>query len=158
MGRRFALLIAAALPLAALDAPKEPAPPFHARTLDGETFDNQSLKGKVVLIQLWATWCGYCRKDQPAVEAIIREYSDRGLVVLGVDVREPRATVLKYLEQSPRSCKVVLTPDTNLVQHFGGGGFPTYVLIDRDGKLAAGQRGAGGVDALRDMLAKAGLK
>jgi thiol-disulfide isomerase/thioredoxin len=150
--------LAAALPLGALDTPREPAPAFHARTIEGEQLDNQSLQGQVVLIQLWATWCGFCRKDQPAVEMLLREYSSRGLVVLGVNVREPRSTVERYLAESPRSCKIVLTPDTNLVKLFSGGGFPTYVLIDREGKLAGTQRGAGGLEALRRLVAKAGLE
>ena len=52
----------------AVQPPVEPAPRFHAESMDGETFSNESLQGKVVLLQFWATWCKFCRGDQPVVD------------------------------------------------------------------------------------------
>jgi thiol-disulfide isomerase/thioredoxin len=69
---------------------REPAPRFTAKTLEGEKFSNESLRGKVVLVQFWATWCQYCRRDQPAVDALIGDFADKGLVVLAVNVGEPK--------------------------------------------------------------------
>ncbi len=132
------------------------APKFRATALDGEKFTNDSLKGKVVLVQFWTTWCGVCRYDQPAVDEIVREFSGKGLVVLAVDVGESRRKVQSYLAQSPRACKIVLTEDTNLAAAFSPRGFPHYVLIDREGRIAGEQRGGGG-DLYR-FLAKAGLR
>jgi thiol-disulfide isomerase/thioredoxin len=150
------LCLSASLPLLAIDT-NEPAPRFHARTVDGESYDNDSLKGKVVLLQFWATWCKYCRADQEHVDGIAKEYADKGLVVLAVNSGEAKKVVKKYLDNSPRTCKIVLMPDTNLAALFPTTGFPLYVLIDRQGKIAGTQRGAGGEDALRSLLAKAGL-
>ena len=90
------------------------APRFTAKTLDGEKFSNESLKGKVVLVQFWATWCQYCRRDQPSVDAIVEDFADKGLVVLAVTVGEPKRKVKQYLAESPRACQVVLMEDTNL--------------------------------------------
>ena len=87
----------------AIKPPREAAPVFHAKSMDGEKFSNASLKGKVVLLQFWATWCKYCRGDQQVVDEIAREFADRGLVVLAVDVNESKKTVKKYLEQAPRN-------------------------------------------------------
>jgi thiol-disulfide isomerase/thioredoxin len=159
--RRAALATATALLIAGLAAAidtRETAPRFRAKSLDGEQFSNESLKGKVVLLQFWATWCGFCRRDQPAVDAIVHDFESQGLVVLAVNVGESKSKVKKYLQDSPRACKIVATEDTNLAALFEAHAYPLYVLIDRDGTIAGTQRGAGGLEALRELLAKAGLK
>ena len=159
MTRRSLLLASVPLTTAcsALDS-GTPAPKFRARTLDGQTFDNEAVKGKVVLIQFWATWCGYCRRDQPAVDTVTREFANQGLIVLAVNVKEPRLKVEGYLEQSPRECHIVLSNETNLLQAFRAEGFPKYVVINRAGKITGNQDGAGGIMALRDLLGGAGLR
>src|SRR5579864_5330801 len=92
----------------------EPAPRFRAKTLTGETFNNESVKGKVVLLEFWTTWCPYCRDEEALVEKIDKEFASKGLIVLAIDVAESKKTVKKYLEQHPRACRIVLTEDTNL--------------------------------------------
>lgn len=151
------ILAAAAFPLYSLDQ-REPAPHFSAKTLNGEKFTNESTKGKVVLFQFWTTWCPYCRAEQDTVDAIAKEYSDQGLIVLAVNVGESRKKVKKYLEESPRSVPVVLTEDTNLAAMYAATSYPVYVLIDREGNVLKRQNGAGGETALRRMLAKAGIE
>jgi len=136
---------------------RERAPNFTATTLDGEKFTNESLKGKVVLIQFWATWCKYCRGDQPAVDVMVREFANQGLVVLAVNVGESKKKVMHYLEDSPRACKIVLTENTNLAAMFAARSYPLYVLIDKNGNIAETQNGAGGEESLRRMLRKAGI-
>ena len=74
------------------------------------------------------------------------------------NVGESKSKVKKYLQDSPRACKIVATEDTNLAALFAAHAYPLYVLIDRDGTIAGTQRGAGGLEALRELLAKAGLK
>jgi thiol-disulfide isomerase/thioredoxin len=145
-------------PLLSIGPPREAAPSFRAKSIDGEEFTNDSLKGKVTLLQFWTTWCRFCRRDQPVVDEIVKEFSDRGLVVLAVSVNESKKTVAKYLAESPRSCKVILNENTNLPALFEAKAFPLYVVIDRDGKIAGTQRGAGGPDVLHNLLSKAGLK
>ena len=135
---------------------REPAPRFTATTLDGEKFTNDSLKGKVVLLQFWATWCQYCRRDQTAVDSMVRDFPGK-LVVLAVDVGESKKKVRQYLEDSPRACKIVLTENTNLAAIYAAKSFPLYVVIDKDGNIAGTQRGAGGEDSLRRLLKNAGL-
>lgn len=134
-----------------------PAGKFKAKSLDGDTFNNESVAGKVVLIQFWATWCPYCRADQPAVDAMVEEFAPKGLIVLAVDVGESKKKVKQYLEKTPRTCKIVLTEDTNLAAWYAAKSYPYYVLIDREGKLAGEHKGAGGEAALRRLLLKAGL-
>lgn len=140
--------------LLAMDT-REPMPRFTAKTMDGETFSNESIKGKVVLVQFWATWCRYCRSDEPHVDTIVEEFGPQGLVVLAVDAGEDRKKVKSYLADHPRRAKIVLMPDTNLAALFAARSYPYYVLVDRDGKIAATQNGAGGEAALRHLLRKA---
>jgi len=97
---------------------KEPAPRFNATTTTGEKFTNSSLKGKVVLLEFWTTWCGFCEVELPFVERLNEEFGNKGLVVLAVNVGESKKTVKKYLERHPRKTRIVLTDDTNLAAMF----------------------------------------
>ena len=142
----------------AVSATKEPAPRFNARSLDGERFDNASIKGKVVLLEFWTTWCHFCEEEAPLVEKLSHEFSDKGLTVLAINVGESKKTVKKYLEAHPRTCRVVITEDTNLAAMYQATVYPIYVVIDRQGNIAKTQRGAGGENALRHSLALAGLR
>ncbi len=155
--RRYLFLLLMVLAVSGFAASQDPAPRFSAKTMTGEKFNNDSLKGQVVLLQFWTTWCPYCRREQPLVDAIDREFRDKGLVVLAVDVNESKKTVRKYLEQNPRECRIVLTEDTNLAAMYAANSYPIYVVIDRDGNVAGEQRGAAGERHLRFMLSRAGL-
>jgi thiol-disulfide isomerase/thioredoxin len=142
----------------AADEEGQPAPRFHAKTTTGESFTNDSVKGKVVLLQFWTTWCPYCKKEQSLVDSIDREFAGKGVIVLAIDVAESKKKVRQYLQDSPRSCRVVLTEDTNLAAMYQANSYPIYVVIDREGNIAAEQRGAGGERSLRRMLRKAGVE
>ena len=152
-----ALILAAACALAASSA-KEPAPRFNATTTTGEKFTNASIQGKVVLLEFWTTWCGYCANEAAFVDKIGHELADKGLLLLAIDVGESKKTVKKYLEQHPRNCKIVFMEDTNLAAMYEATAYPIYVVIDRDGNIAGTQRGAGGEEALRKLIARAGIE
>ncbi len=133
------------------------APQFSVQSLDGGSITNSSLSGNVVLVQFWATWCGYCRGDQPAVEQVERTYADKGLTVLAVDVGEAPETVRAYLRSNPRSSQIALDQGRSMAAQFGARAFPTYVLIDRNGKIAGTSHGAGGVEALNRLITRSGV-
>jgi len=124
----------------AADETGQPAPRFRAKTMTGEQFNNASIKGKVVLFEFWTTWCKYCEEEAELVDGIAKEFSDKGLIVLAVDVLEP--------DQK----------DTNLAAMYNAQSYPIYVVIDRDGNIAAEQRGAGGETSLRRLLKRAGIE
>jgi len=144
----------------ALAAPKdkELAPRFNATTTTGEKFTNETIKGKVVLLEFWTTWCGFCADEAAFVDKIGHELADKGLILLAIDVGESRKTVKKYLEQHPRNCKIVMMEDTNLAAMYAATVYPIYVVIDRDGFIAGTQRGAGGEEALRRLIARGGIQ
>jgi len=123
----------------------------------GEVFTNQTTKGRVVLLEFWTTWCPYCFTEAPFVDKLNKEYGEKGLLVLTINVGESKKTVKKYLDQHPRATRIILTDDTNLAAMYQAVEYPIYVVIDKDGNIAATQHGAGGEAALRDMLAIAGI-
>ena len=158
--RRLLLIMLAMFSLSAFagDETGQPAPRFRAKTTAGDQFNNASVKGKVVLFEFWTTWCKYCEEEASLVDDIAKEFADKGLIVLAVDVLEPDQKVKKYLAEHPRSVPIVLTKDTNLAAMYNAQSYPIYVLIDREGNITAEQRGAGGEASLRRMLKRAGLE
>jgi thiol-disulfide isomerase/thioredoxin len=140
------------------DDDREPAPRFHAKTLDGEQFTNDSVKGKVVLLQFWTTWCSYCKSEESLVNNLTTEFAGKGLVVIAVDVAESKKVVQQYLRDHPRKCHIVLTGDTNLAAMYAANRYPIYVVVDREGKIVDTQHGAGGEKSLRRSLSRAGLE
>ena len=140
------------------DETGQPAPRFHAKTTAGDQFNNASIKGKVVLLEFWTTWCKFCEGEAELVDDIAKEFSGKGLIVLAVDVLEPDQKVKKYLVEHPRSVPIVLTKDTNLAAMYNAQSYPIYVIIDRDGNIAGEQRGAAGDRGLRLLLRAAGLR
>src|SRR6185369_6838730 len=135
----------------------EAAPRFNAKTMNGEKFTNDSLKGKVVLLQFWTTWCPYCKQDQAMVERLEKDLSAKGLVILAVDVNESKKAVTNYLKDHPRSCRVVLMEDTNLAARFEAKSFPVYIVINKDGNIEDELRGSVAETGLRNVLRRAGL-
>lgn len=153
----FAILLLLVAGLSAGPNDKEPAPRFHAKTIDGENFTNDSIKGKVVLLEFWTTWCPYCVGEASIVDQVSKEFADKGLIVLAIDVGESKKRVKQYIEAHPRKCRIVYMEDTNLAAMYAATVYPIYVVIDREGNIAGTQRGAGGEPALRRLLARAGI-
>lgn len=151
-------LIAIASAAYAGDETGQPAPRFRAKTTAGEQFNNDSIKGKIVLFEFWTTWCKYCEEEAQLVDDIAREFKGKDLIVLAVNVLEPDQRVKKYLAEHPRSVPIVLTKDTNLAAMYNAQVYPIYVVVDREGNIAGEQRGAAGDRGLRRMLRRAGLQ
>src|SRR5256884_9800972 len=111
--RRTLLIALTLITICALAADEtgRPAPRFRAKTTAGDQFNNASIKGKVVLFEFWTTWCQYCEAEAELVDDIAKEFSDKGLIVLAVDVLESDKKVKQYLVDHPRSVPIVLTKD-----------------------------------------------
>ena len=91
------------------------------------------------------------------MDKINHEFGNKGLLVLTINVGESKKTVKKYLELHPRATRIILTDDTNLAAMYEATEYPIYVVIDKAGNIAATQHGAAGDEALRAMLATAGI-
>jgi thiol-disulfide isomerase/thioredoxin len=139
------------------DLAGKPAPDFTVQGLDGKPYSLASLKGKPVLLDFWATWCGPCRKAMPSVEKLFQDYKDQGLTVLAVDGAEDRQLVEDFLKTNPIASPAALSGETTILKDYDVTAFPTFVLIGADGKIADYQAGFGGDDMLHEMLEKAGI-
>jgi thiol-disulfide isomerase/thioredoxin len=131
---------------------------FKLKSIDGKEFSLQDLRGKVVLLDFWATWCGPCRRDLPVIEKLHREFNAKGLVVLGLTTGEDAETLNKFLLTTKLSYPILLAAETGTSQSYSVNAFPTVVLIDREGKIAFYHVGAGSESALRESLAKLGFE
>jgi outer membrane lipoprotein-sorting protein/peroxiredoxin len=130
---------------------------FKLNSLDGKEVSLKALRGKVVLLDFWATWCGPCRKDVPALEKIYGDFSGRGLVMLGMNAGEDKETVSKFLAANRLSYPIVLADQPEALQSYSVTAFPTVVLIDRNGKIALYHVGSGSELELREALGKLGF-
>ncbi|HEX7122898.1 MAG TPA: TlpA disulfide reductase family protein, partial [Gemmatimonadaceae bacterium] len=111
----------------------EPAPTFHARTVAGDTVSLASLRGKVVLLNIWATWCAPCREEIPYLQQLHEQYADSGLVVVGVsvDARGQEEEVGSFAAELGMTYPIWLDPDQRVTTRFLSMGVPTSYLIDR---------------------------
>lgn len=113
------------------------APDFTLQTLGGEKVTLSKLKGKVVLVDFWASWCGPCRKSMPHLEETWQKYKDKGLVVVGINVdKEPekaRAFLGKLSATTKISYATALDPNARVLGAYQVMQMPTAVLIGRDG-------------------------
>ncbi|HUB80207.1 MAG TPA: redoxin domain-containing protein [Bryobacteraceae bacterium] len=139
------------------DLAGKPAPDFTLKTVDGKPYGLSSLKSRPVLLDFWATWCGPCRKAMPSVEKIYREFKDRGLVVLGVDAGEEHDVVAGFLKKTPLAYPAVLSGESTVLKDYQVKGYPSFVLIGPDGKIAGYEVGFSGEESLRGMLEKVGF-
>ena len=134
-GAFFCVLLITVVGVLAVSKDKEPAPRFNASTTTGEKCTNDSIKGKVVLLEFWTTWCGFCAEEAAFVDKIGHELAPKGLLLLAIDVGESKKTVKKYLELHPRDCRIVMMEDTNLAAMYQATVYPIYVVIDREGNI-----------------------
>ena len=133
------------------------APEFALTDLGGNPITLGALKGKTVLLDFWATWCGPCRADAPAIDKLYQKYHDKNLAVIGISVDEERPVVQKFLSEHPHKYPIVLTTENEMPRAYQIGVFPTYVVIDTEGNVTAATEGDKGFAELRHLLKKAGL-
>lgn len=130
---------------------------FTLTDLDGRKWTLLGLRGKVVLVNFWATWCPPCRKEMPDLDALYRKFKGEGFVVLAIS-DEQRNTVRMFLSSHKVSYPVLLDPGDIVHKRFDVIGIPKSYLYDRNGKLAAEAMDMRTRGQFSAMLAKAGLE
>ena len=108
------------------------APRFEVATLAGDTVASDALRGRVVLVNFWATWCGPCRLEMPALQRLHEAHADEGLVVLGLSIdADPRA-VPPFLEARGITYPIAMAGDEERRAFGGLPGVPTTFILDRN--------------------------
>lgn len=128
-------------------------PSYSVQTRDGRVLTADSLRGRVVLVNVWATWCAPCRVEMPALQQLADAYAAEGVVVLGLSVdRGPAAEVDAFLAERAITYPVAIVDD-RIVAAFGGvRGYPTSLLLDREGIVRHSVVGPIGPLTLRPAL------
>ena len=133
-------------------------PEYSAMNLDGSKFELASRRDKVVLLNLWATWCGPCRYEIPELQRMHNEYGGRGFEVVGVSVDESGIeSIRQFVAENKMAYPVVLDPQGKLANVMETSVLPTSVLIGRDGKIVWKKVGAilEGDEELKSAIEKA---
>ncbi len=116
----------------------DPAPAYAAPTLEGDTLSLAALRGKAVLLNVWATWCPPCRQEMPDLQALHEELAEEGLQVIGVSIDSYGADrdVGDFLRQYGISFTILHDPEERVTRAFRmSGGIPQSFLIDREGRI-----------------------
>lgn len=113
-----------------------PAPDFTLKSRSGENIKLSELRGQVVMLNFWASWCGPCRQEMPILEKIYQKYEPLGFTLLGVNVEEDSQAALHYLNNNVEVSFPILFDNKNITsQLYNLIAMPSTVMIDRDGNM-----------------------
>ncbi|BAL81120.1 peroxiredoxin family protein [Caldisericum exile] len=116
---------------------REVAPDFSWKDNNGNVIKLSDLKGKVVLLDFWATWCGPCRMTIPHVEAIYEKYKDKGVVVIGINLDTGDVSkVQQFINEQGMKYLVVTDPNSQVASLYGVNSIPRFFVIDKNGRIA----------------------
>jgi len=152
----FLLIVGYGLRSQFVSAIGAPAPDFTLSLLDGGELSLAEQRGLVVVVNFWASWCPPCRDEAPALERVWREYEDKGVVFVGVNVNDVTDNAMAFIEEFDITYPNGPDPYSRISRAYHVTGVPETFLIARDGRLAKWYRGpvteAGLKAALEELL------
>ena len=128
------------------------------KLLDGSSFDLALWHGQVVVVNFWGSWCGPCTGEAQTLEQVYRDFKNKGVEFLGVDIRDNVAAGQSFIQRHHVTYPNVSDPSNLLALHFHGmppNATPSTIVLDRTGRIAARHSGAILYTALRDLVARA---
>nr|WP_254802516.1 TlpA disulfide reductase family protein [Kitasatospora sp. SUK 42] len=134
------------------------APDISGVTLDGNPVKLSDYRGKVVVLNVWGSWCGPCRGEAKSLQAVSEKYKDQGVQFLGINTRDPdKNNAVRFEEEQGVTFPSLYDPAGTQLLKFSKGSLnpqsiPTTLIVDRDGKLAARALGGTTDDALESIL------
>ena len=133
----------------------KPAPEFHLQGMDGRPGSAvrlSDLRGQVVVVNLWASWCAECRVEQPDLDETWNRFRDAGVVVVGVDFQDTAGDARAYLEETGTSYPTVVDADSSTALAYGLRGVPETFVVDQDGMIVDRVIGPVESDRLADRI------
>jgi peroxiredoxin len=129
-----------------LQAMKEvaPTPEINLAAPDGKKIALKDFRGKIVLLNFWASWCVPCREEMPAMEKLYQEFKDKNFVILAVAVKDRKQDAIDFVNELKLTYPIALDPDAKVGQEYGAWGLPVTYLIGPKGEALA--RGWGPAD------------
>ncbi|WP_427337747.1 TlpA disulfide reductase family protein [Caloranaerobacter sp. DY30410] len=128
------------------------APEFTLETLEGKMVSLEDYRGKIVLINFWATWCPYCVKEMPDLNRLYLENKDDNFVVLGIDVAENKSKVENFVKEGGYEFPILLDKTGKVAQNYLVSGLPMSVMIDEKGRIRALHLGMMTYPQMKEML------
>ncbi len=119
----------------------EPAPDFRFQDAIGQTFSLSDFRGKPVMLNFWATWCGFCKVELPYIQQVYDEWQGGEMVMLTIDLGEDSETVAAFMEAEGISFPVLLDTERELEAQYGVSGMPRTFFIDKDGLIQVIKKG-----------------
>ena len=131
------------------------APDFTLTDLEGNRVTLSDFRGKVVLINFWATWCPPCRAEMPEIEAVYQEYKSQDVVVIGVDLLETENEVRQFVQQGGYNWIFVIDTTGVVANNYGVSAIPTSFFLDKEGVIRVVKVGAMTKRMMESRLAEA---
>lgn len=128
------------------------APDFTTTLIDGNAFQLSKLRGKVVVLDFWATWCGPCVEAMPVVTEVAQSMADSGVVVYAVNVGEEADEIKNFMKKVKITVPVVLDPESKIAEAYQTEAIPQTILIGKDGRIEVVHIGFEGLDQFRQQL------
>jgi len=150
-------LLATATTRLQMEEQKRQKADFTLKDLQGKEWTLSQLRGKVVLVNFWATWCAPCRKEMPDLNALYAKFKEKGLVILAISDENP-AKVQPFIAEHNYSFPILLDPGDKVTKLMAVEGIPRSFVYDREGKLVAQAIDMRTRGQLLEMLSQAGLK
>ena len=135
-----------------------PTPEFSLSTPDGKKVSLKDFRGKIVLLNFWASWCVPCREEMPAMEKLYQEYKQKNFVILAIAVKDRKQDAIDFVKELKISYPVALDPEAQVGSLYGAWGLPATYLIGPNGEgLARGWGpaewyGSGARKLVKDLL------
>ena len=129
-----AAMLAVAWPAAANDG-AVPAPAFSLQSREGTQVALADLRGQVVMINFWASWCGPCRQEFPALDQIYAKYKPMGFTLVAINVESEKSDAEKFLGATPVNFPILFDPGNVVSGKYGVSAMPTTILVDRQGRV-----------------------
>lgn len=112
---------------------KSPSPDFTLPNLGGEKVSLKDFRGKLLMLNFWASWCVPCRDEMPAMERLYQRYKDRGFVILGVNLQDNKKSAVAFVKELKITFSIAFDPNGEVGLLYGAWGLPATYLIDANG-------------------------